>query len=1157
MAKPEEDKSDGLEIISIGTLYGGPWGKKYWSSSRGKYRYPYAVGYKAVRTHNGITYRMEIHEGLKGPLFSIASTDGQPCSGQTPDIARENFQKKGCSRVKLWHGKRFSCNIDGVEFFGFKNPFVQRLLRELVANVSRTAEHSFLPSRFGNGDSGAKHNSQCKESSSTPDLLPQIKGKRRRKGKTMNSNSTCGAVLKKLRPKDEMHSNDTVHSRQGGGTLAASINLETAVNIENNPDLVKDGFPLESSRCTDHLKEVSPQKEINGGRFENCISTGLAGYLSMQNQLLDRSTEAEIKMLSSSLMSVDKDEQVPFSKDAQIIDDKDLCAPDSLDFLHDGTSDAQQNGPKESPCKGKSELNAGESLPLLKTFTRKKNTMIYPSETSPCWEQKLKENYRTDHHAEVASHAEVHTQNSLLDHQEKEKMHILNTDPGSLCFGQNGPVVPDSFKNDQSGSDVTEAVLGDMGQSISTSETLGLPVGIHAMHQSSNCHAGNSDSKFICSYNKGPVTSIVGSNKDDIFISESALGCIPYRENVFLARNKYMCQYSDEKDMRFEIHSKENDCYTSPDCTEGTTYGNSPSMVRSVQLSHQETSVDKVEAGTGNTSFTKFQNETNSTRKHNCPLTESIIFRSFNDGYAHDMSPAENFLLSPEIQPGILSSGVDARLERRPYSIQLQKNANNSNGVFHNRAPVLQKNQEFIDPSNFDNKLDFLDQSASSVENSHVQVDKELHGHQNRVNITNSISQFLKQGTGFSVNNSKVADGLNLKPQMNMGIMTDQRELFSFGDAIRTLFMYEVALEEKRVGFPSSIGQTPILLPTSRDAFGREIALKRSGLQFTPDGLSLVLLKSMKAPYCRERKMQCQCSACRSDCFENNALNVVQVKHGYVSVVVNFKTVDNVHCILVCEPNYLVCVEESGTLHLWVMNSTWSAHLEECDVSTSDCIFPCIVELKRIPNCSALVVVHNGFGEFGLWDISKRSFVARFSSPSTSVLQFLPISLFIRQSKGSEDHINVIMAATKTSFLEQGENHVSIPMEGEDVAIWLFISTFYNSNILLDFQSTNSKLNPVGFWRLALLVKNRVILGSALDARAAAVGALAGHGIMGTGEGLVHIWDLAAGTRFRDLQCFKGMLQVVSTSSALVFACYVQTSSQLIFTAKMDIFHSL
>lgn len=36
-SKDEEDeaaKADGLEIISIGRLYKGPWDKKYWSSSR-------------------------------------------------------------------------------------------------------------------------------------------------------------------------------------------------------------------------------------------------------------------------------------------------------------------------------------------------------------------------------------------------------------------------------------------------------------------------------------------------------------------------------------------------------------------------------------------------------------------------------------------------------------------------------------------------------------------------------------------------------------------------------------------------------------------------------------------------------------------------------------------------------------------------------------------------------------------------------------------------------------------------------------------------------------------------------------------------------------------------------------------------------------------
>ncbi|GFZ05011.1 hypothetical protein Acr_17g0005830 [Actinidia rufa] len=40
---------------------------------------------------------------------------------------------------------------------------------------------------------------------------------------------------------------------------------------------------------------------------------------------------------------------------------------------------------------------------------------------------------------------------------------------------------------------------------------------------------------------------------------------------------------------------------------------------------------------------------------------------------------------------------------------------------------------------------------------------------------------------------------------------------------------------------------------------------------------------------------------------------------------------------------------------------------------------------------------------------------------------------------------------------------------------------------------------------------------------AGAVGASVGHGVMGTGEGLVHIWDLATGTKLQDLQCFKGV----------------------------------
>lgn len=88
---------------------------------------------------------MEVHEGPKGPLFmvrmiflliieylcfschwkifnkrlhrplQILSMDGSSFSGQTPDIAWDMFQRKGCLHTKIWHGKRSSCKVDGVE----------------------------------------------------------------------------------------------------------------------------------------------------------------------------------------------------------------------------------------------------------------------------------------------------------------------------------------------------------------------------------------------------------------------------------------------------------------------------------------------------------------------------------------------------------------------------------------------------------------------------------------------------------------------------------------------------------------------------------------------------------------------------------------------------------------------------------------------------------------------------------------------------------------------------------------------------------------------------------------------------------------------------------------------------------------------------------
>ncbi|GJV89002.1 putative FY-rich, FY-rich, WD40/YVTN repeat-like-containing domain protein [Tanacetum coccineum] len=96
-----------LVVVAVARGDGGGMLEVKISCDEGKKRHSYPVGYVAHRNNNGNTYKMTIIEGLKGPEFVISSTDGQSCSGQTPDIAWEGFQKKGCVRIKFWQGNIF------------------------------------------------------------------------------------------------------------------------------------------------------------------------------------------------------------------------------------------------------------------------------------------------------------------------------------------------------------------------------------------------------------------------------------------------------------------------------------------------------------------------------------------------------------------------------------------------------------------------------------------------------------------------------------------------------------------------------------------------------------------------------------------------------------------------------------------------------------------------------------------------------------------------------------------------------------------------------------------------------------------------------------------------------------------------------------------
>ncbi|KAI3731524.1 hypothetical protein L1987_62712 [Smallanthus sonchifolius] len=333
----------------------------------------------------------------------------------------------------------------------------------------------------------------------------------------------------------------------------------------------------------------------------------------------------------------------------------------------------------------------------------------------------------------------------------------------------------------------------------------------------------------------------------------------------------------------------------------------------------------------------------------------------------------------------------------------------------------------------------------------------------------------------------------------------------------RTLFIYKASIKGETRGCPSFIGHTTIISPTSRNASGRQIILDSSSLQLTPDGKSLVLLNNIKAPYCREGSVNCGCSVCTSDCFEKNAVKIVQVKLGYVQVACKLKTTNNVCSILVCEPSYLVASEESGKMNLWTMNSSWSAPTYQSYLSTSDCMPNCIVEMKRIPNFPALIVGHSAFGDFCLWDLTRRTLVSKFSAPRTSFLPFIPINLFRCPSQAlstsyacRKKQVEDIMEETQTWSLETN-NHDSLPVNEEHLSLVLLVSSISNLDLVDEYSYKDLGVSPARSWSLALLAKNRVVSENALDPSATVVGASSGYGIIGTCDSSLYIWELSTG----------------------------------------------
>ncbi|KAH9602416.1 hypothetical protein KSS87_010627 [Heliosperma pusillum] len=1210
MVKPRDDSvSNDLEILSIGTLYAGQWDKKYRSSSRGKDRYPYPIGYRALRTHNGLTYKMEINEGTKGPIFQITSNDKKSGFGETPDRAWENLQKNGCSRVKLWPGKRFSGKFDGVEFFGFKNALVQRLLRELVASVNDASDQS---SHFTNTskasakgqDVGHPLKDQSLELMSSVDET-KLTGKRRRTCRGVDTKSACKKSQKICQPLREADmGKDLCNTRMTNNygpvispTGLREINqpdgpllLLSDMELRNNVPLSGHSLPIKYIEVLDDSKAksslVDKQRDLASREKGSCVS------LPHENKSFDRqSTKVRERELSAVTVEENGNAQIipdgidprpPVLASSQINRAADMCAQDTSDTQQGIVNDTSRTKLvadmviSEEPITGshsedrncyltgssdKSDFDTvGEdiansmlsillprAIPFLTYSSRKKKRKASSSKELSCGRKSDDKSIGT-----IPIIDDISPENDLVipgasAHAKSDVEGVKRTDSNQVELEMENVkyIVPDSLDDDQS-----EYVVGNnLPLPLKTAKKVSNdlqekcePFGksssnLHdatELFYNKNTNNKNPGCKEIFNQEELPKNCDMRVQIDAVLESHSTVGCQTYiPANRFVEGEDHWS--TAEANSTFIEHSSKK--------TEGDTIPDGKDMF----------SQDSAGFVSKNSLLGKIVPK---KAEYRAPLSESIIFRNNGDNCAPETDHEAETLVSSDFcqlhgitnnDQSRTSLDVHGKLERQ---ISHQKDENAQEALGQNSTRSILEAQEHA--------LNFAFTMDGGIGGFGVHVRNSQHNHRtNKTGVQHCESVYQTsdpRGDGSQNCTSHIKDiaysGVNCPGKQRRSEIEDYMKLVgcyshlrqisyvklahigheiyicvSCGpaeDGKRDLFVYKLSSKEPSQGRPYMVGHTSIRLPALKDEFDREVAMDNSGLHFTPDASGLVLIDSIRMPYCRENNLNCSCPQCETCCFEENAVKIVQIQHGYASLILKLNTIYAVHCILVCEPQCLVAVDESGRIYIWIMDPTWSIRMKQHIILSYDFLPSRIIELKRVPKSSSMVIGHNGYGQFSLWNIAKRIIVSQFSAPASSVLQYLPVSLFRWQSKSvssdklfTEEHVKKLLEETTLCFSDHNEN-ISCLTDEKNIALWVLMYT--SSDLSAPSASFSSNYHySDGCWRLCLLVKSTVIMGAAFPS-STAVGTSSGIGIIGTYEGYVDIWELPTGNQLGSLR---------------------------------------
>lgn len=98
------------------------------------------------------------------------------------------------------------------------------------------------------------------------------------------------------------------------------------------------------------------------------------------------------------------------------------------------------------------------------------------------------------------------------------------------------------------------------------------------------------------------------------------------------------------------------------------------------------------------------------------------------------------------------------------------------------------------------------------------------------------------------------------------------------------------------------------------------------------------------------------------------------------------------------------------------------------------------------------------------------------------ISQILPVGLFTFQNKGVLTTSLEIKEAA-TSWVTEAVEDPFLLTSGENVAVWVLISSVSDLEAQHHHLAKEPCTSSVGWWRLALLANNMVIVGSVLDPR--------------------------------------------------------------------------